>query len=184
MKAHGAKNQVITSLKPQAGQPAAKWLLAGILALLLITTIGTVSAATTVPDAPTDLTAVADTNTDPQAAIALNWTPSASDGGSEITGHEYRWNAGNANWWTDWTAIPDSKPADANATSYTVTGTAAPQPTAGLHLRGPGEKRQRSKRCIQPSIRHLRRTSHHRRTANHRRRPECKRRMGHPGEQR
>ena len=128
MKAHGAKNQVITSLKPQAGQPAAKWLLAGILALLLITTIGTVSAATTVPDAPTDLTAVADTNTDPQAAIALNWTPSASDGGSEITGHEYRWNAGNANWWTDWTAIPDSKPADANATSYTVTGLLHPNP--------------------------------------------------------
>ena len=128
MKAHGARNQVITSLKPQAGQPAAKWLLAGILALLLIATIGTASAAGTVPDAPTDLTAVADTNADPQAAIALNWTASASDGGSEITRHEYRWNAGNANWWTDWTAIPDSKPGEDNATSYTVTSLLHPNP--------------------------------------------------------
>ena len=128
MKAHGARNQVITSLKPPAGQPAAKWLLAGILALLLIATIGTASAAGTVPDAPADLTAVADTNADPQAAIALNWTASASDGGSEITGHEYRWNAGNANWWTDWTAIPDSKPGEDNATSYTVTSLLHPNP--------------------------------------------------------
>ena len=90
--------------------------------------IGTASAAGTSPDAPTDLTAVADTDADPQAAIALAWTASASDGGSQITGHEYRWNAGNANWWTDWTAIPSSRPTDANATSYTVTGLLHPNP--------------------------------------------------------
>ena len=116
--------------KPQNSRAISRclWMLAGILALLLITTIGTTSAAGMAPDAPTDLTAVADTNADPQAAIALSWTASASDGGSEITGHEYRWNAGNANWWTDWTAIPDSKSAQANATSYTVTGLLHPNP--------------------------------------------------------
>ena len=128
MKTQVAGHQTKHGLKSPSTRPTASWLLAGILALLLITTIGTASAAGTVPDVPTDLTAVADTNADPQAAIALSWTASASDGGSEITGHEYRWRARSGNWWTDWTTIPDSKPADANATSYTVTGLLHPNP--------------------------------------------------------
>ena len=128
MKTQVAGHQTKHGLKSPSTRPTASWLLAGILALLLITTIGTASAAGTVPDVPTDLTAVADTNADPQAAIALSWTASASDGGSEITGHEYRWRARSGNWWTDWTTIPDSKPSDANATSYTVTGLLHPNP--------------------------------------------------------
>ena len=110
------------------GRRSGRWLLAAFLAALLTATIGIVSAASTVPDAPTGLTAAADTDADPQAAIVLNWTTSASDGGSIITGHEYRWNAGNANFWTGWTQIPDSNPTQANATSYTVTGLLHPNP--------------------------------------------------------
>ena len=110
------------------GASRSRWLLAATLALLLAITSSAAHGAGTVPGAPTDLTAVADTNANPQAAIALTWTPSASDGGSQITGHQYRWKAGEGNWWTEWTDIPDSEPTGANAASYTVTGLLHPNP--------------------------------------------------------
>ena len=140
-------NQGQTQSKNSRAISRRPWLLAVTLALLLVITSSTAHAASTIPDAPTDLTAVADTNADPQAAIALTWTASASDGGNQITGHEYRWKAREGNWWTDWTAIPDSGPQEVNATSYTVTGLLHPTPPQvytfeirAKNVNGPGEQ--------------------------------------------
>ena len=69
--------------------------------------------AETVPTAPRGLIAQSG---DRQAT--LQWTAPESDGGSAITGYQYRRSTTRGKFWTpDWTDIPNS---DANTTSYTV----------------------------------------------------------------
>ncbi|MDE0288446.1 MAG: fibronectin type III domain-containing protein, partial [bacterium] len=49
--------------------------------------------------------------------FALSWTGPASDGGSYITGYQYRQDSGS------WTSIPSSQPGQANSINrYTVSG--------------------------------------------------------------
>ena len=68
----------------------------------------------TVPDAPTGLAA-----TSGDGSVTLRWTASAYDGGSEVTGHQYRQKTtGDFGSWED---IADSAEGEANATSNTVT---------------------------------------------------------------
>ena len=88
--------------------------------------IGPVNALT-VPDAPTALTAVPAPDTTPQLAFDLSWTAPASDGGSAITKHQYRFKTGS-NTFGAWTDIPDSAAGEDNATSYTVKGLTANNP--------------------------------------------------------
>ncbi len=76
----------------------------------------TPTVATTVPAAPPSLTA-----TPGNAQVWLTWTR-GSDGGSPLTGHQYRQRTDSGSMWTEWTAIPDSAPAGAHGKSYTVTG--------------------------------------------------------------
>ena len=68
----------------------------------------------TAPDAPSSLTA-----TPGDGSVTLRWTASAHDGGSEVTGHQYRRKTtGDFGSWQD---IADSAEGEANATSYPVT---------------------------------------------------------------
>ncbi len=73
------------------------------------------------PLAPTDLTATAAPDETPQLAVALTWTAPASDGGSAITSHRYRYSR-NSGSLGSWTTIDDSAADGANATSFTVKG--------------------------------------------------------------
>ena len=70
-------------------------------------------ARSTTPDAPTELMAIGG-----NGQVALTWT-AGGNGGSAITRHEYQQQPEGG---SDWTAIEDSAPGGANATSYTVTG--------------------------------------------------------------
>ena len=63
----------------------------------------------TTPAAPSGLTATAG-----NGLVTLSWT-AGSNGGSAITGYEYRQHSSGA--WGDWTAVPNS---GASTTSYTV----------------------------------------------------------------
>ena len=96
----------------------------GNLALAATSITNNVAA---VADAPTALTAVPAPDTKPQVAIDLTWTASASDGGSAITKHQYRYKTGS-NAFGNWTNIPNSAATEANATSYTVKGLTANNP--------------------------------------------------------
>ena len=68
----------------------------------------------TVPDAPTGLAA-----TRGDGSVTLRWTASAHDGGSEVTGHQYRHKTTGG--FGSWQDIELSAPGEANATSYPVT---------------------------------------------------------------
>ena len=68
----------------------------------------------TVPDAPTGLGA-----TRGDGSVTLRWTASAHDGGSEVTGHQYRQKTTGG--FGSWQDIELSAPGEANATSYPVT---------------------------------------------------------------
>ena len=68
----------------------------------------------TAPDAPTGLTAEAG-----DGSVTLRWTASAHDGGSEVTGHQYRQKTTGG--FGSWQDIELSAPGEANATSYPVT---------------------------------------------------------------
>ena len=76
----------------------------------------TVTVRAAVPAAPAQLTAVA-----MDAAVWLRWTM-GSDGGSPVLRHEYRQSSDGGERWSDWLAIPDSAPGEANATGFTVDG--------------------------------------------------------------
>ena len=73
------------------------------------------SAAPTAPSAPSGLAAAVGNR-----QVTLSWT-AGDDGGSAITGHKYQQKEGSGSY-GEWTAIADSAPKGANATSYTVTG--------------------------------------------------------------
>ena len=67
------------------------------------------------PEAVASLTAVPG-----DGQVSLTWRAPASDGGSSITGYEYRQSKdGGTNWQPDWTAIANS---DAKTTGHTVSG--------------------------------------------------------------
>ena len=66
------------------------------------------------PPAPTNLTA-----TGGDAQVTLGWTAPASD--AAITGHEYRYREGMADY-EKWSIIPMSAPGEMNQAGYIVTG--------------------------------------------------------------
>ena len=71
----------------------------------------------TAPEAPTGLEA-----TPGDESVTLRWTASAYDGGSEVTGHQYRHKTTGG--FGDWQDIELSAEGEANATSYPVTSLA------------------------------------------------------------
>ena len=79
------------------------------------------STPVTVPGAPASLMATAG-----DTEVTLDWTAPATDGGSSVTGYEYRVSAdGGSTWSPDWTGVPDGSDAGSDLhdeTSYTVTG--------------------------------------------------------------
>ena len=118
-----------TALTAAGKRLPAPWIIIVALALFLAAaTTWTTQAAGTSPGAPTGLQIDFDLEAEPQAAMTLQWNAPASDGGSPITGHQYRWRARSGNFWIDWTDIPDSGAAEANAGSYTLTGLTHPYP--------------------------------------------------------
>ena len=64
-----------------------------------------------VPGAPTGLGATVG-----DGQVTLSWSAPSSDGGSPITGYQYSQDSGS------WTPIPGSRPGQANAVGYTLTG--------------------------------------------------------------
>ena len=82
------------------------------------TVLNQVNAA---PSAPTGLTAEPAPDETPQLAVSLSWTAPASDGGSAITFHQYRYKVGSGSLGS-WTTIGNSGANGANATSFTVPG--------------------------------------------------------------
>ncbi len=89
-----------------------------------VTLMNNVGVAPTGPDAPTGLTATPAPDVAPQLAVTLDWTAPASDGGSAITYHQYRYSR-NSGEFGSWTRIPNSSATDENATSFTVRGLSA-----------------------------------------------------------
>ena len=94
------------------------------LARSAVTLLNNVGVAPTGPDAPTGLTATPAPDETPQLAVTLTWTAPASDGGSAITYHQYRYSR-NSGEFGSWTTIPNSSATGANATSFTVKGLSA-----------------------------------------------------------
>ena len=94
------------------------------LARSAVTLLNNVGVAPTGPDAPTGLTATPAPDETPQLAVTLTWTAPASDGGSAIRSHQYRYSR-NSGEFGSWTTIPNSTATGVNATSYTVKGLSA-----------------------------------------------------------
>ncbi len=94
------------------------------LARSAVTLLNNVGVAPTGPDAPTGLTATPAPDETPQLAVTLDWTAPASDGGSAITYHQYRYSR-NSGEFSSWTRIPNSSATGDNATSFTVKGLSA-----------------------------------------------------------
>ena len=72
--------------------------------------------ASVVPDPPVNAKATASS-----AQVSLSWEAPADDGGSKINRYAYRQKE-NGGAFSEWVDIPDSRPGEANAGSYTVTG--------------------------------------------------------------
>ena len=89
------------------------------LAQSAVTLLNNVGVAPTGPDAPTGLSATPAPDETPQLAVTLTWTAPASDGGSAITYHQYRYSR-NSGEFGSWTTIPNSTATGVNATSFTV----------------------------------------------------------------
>ena len=79
------------------------------------------STPVTVPGPPASLNA-----TPGNTQVSLDWTVPASDGGSAVTGYEYRVSDdGGTSWSPDWTNVPDGSDAGTDRSDerfYTVTG--------------------------------------------------------------
>ncbi len=76
----------------------------------------TVTVRAAAPAAPVQLTTTA-----MDAAVRLRWSM-GGDGGSPVLRHEYRQSSDGGGRWSDWRAIPDSAPGEANASGFTVHG--------------------------------------------------------------
>ena len=74
--------------------------------------------ASVVPDAPVNSQAAPGSE-----QILLSWEAPADDGGSRVIRYAYRQKE-NGGAFSEWVNIPDSRPGEANAGSYTVTGLA------------------------------------------------------------
>ena len=74
--------------------------------------------AAVVPDAPANSQAIASSG-----QVSLSWEAPVDDGGSKINRYAYRQKE-NGGAFSEWVNIPDSRPGEANAGSYTVTGLA------------------------------------------------------------
>ena len=72
--------------------------------------------AAVVPDAPANSQAIASSG-----QVSLSWEAPVDDGGSKINRYAYRQKE-NGGAFSEWVDIPDSRPGEANAGSYTVTG--------------------------------------------------------------
>ena len=95
------------------------WQKGGFVDHLFLLQITVKADLVTVPDAPASLNATAG-----DAQVALLWTAPASDGGSAVTGYEYRYKT-TGEFPDEWTNVPDG-PDDgtdrSDERSYTVTG--------------------------------------------------------------
>ena len=81
--------------------------------------MSTPATPVTVPDAPASLMATAD-----DTQVSLDWTAPASDGGSAVTGYEYRYKT-SGEFPDEWTDVPDGSDSGSDRSderSYTVTG--------------------------------------------------------------
>ena len=72
--------------------------------------------ASVVPDAPANPMATASST-----QVLVSWEAPTDDRGSEIIGYAYR-HKENGESFSQWVDIPDSRPGEANAGSYTVAG--------------------------------------------------------------
>ena len=82
-------------------------------------TASATSTPVTVPGPPASLNATAG-----DAQVTLDWTAPASDGGSAVTGYEYRYKT-TGEFPDEWTNVPDGSDSGtdrSDETSYTVTG--------------------------------------------------------------
>ena len=81
------------------------------------------STPVTVPGAPASLDATAG-----DTQVTLDWTAPTSDGGSAVTGYQYRMSAdGGTTWSPDWTGVTDGSDTGTDRSderSYIVTGLA------------------------------------------------------------
>ena len=95
------------------------WQKGGFVDHLFLLQITVKADLVTVPDAPASLNA-----TPGDAQVTLDWTAPASDGGSAVTGYEYRYKT-TGEFPDEWTNVPDG-PDDgtdrSDERSYTVTG--------------------------------------------------------------
>ena len=84
-------------------------------------TASATSTPVTVSEAPASLNA-----TPGDTQVTLDWTAPTSDGGSAVTGYEYRVSDdGGTSWSPDWTNVPDGSDSGTDRSderSYTVTG--------------------------------------------------------------
>ena len=82
--------------------------------------MSTPATPVTVPEAPASLDA-----TPGDTQVTLDWTAPTSDGGSAVTGYEYRVSDDDGTTWSpDWTNVPDGSDTGADRSderSYTVT---------------------------------------------------------------
>ena len=90
-----------------------------------------------VPGPPASLNATAG-----DAQVTLTWTAPTSDGGSAVTGYEYRVSDdGGTSWSPDWTNVPDGSDTGTDPQRREVLHRDRPRQRRRAHLRGEGGQR-------------------------------------------